>query len=115
MGEFFTSLIFLFGAGFVWIGVSIQKRMVGALESTLHGLLPICANCKKIRFAGADPETQNSWAPVEQYLVKTTHVQFSHGICPECIRQLYPEMAGEEIDGGGKETARAPGTGCGPS
>jgi len=92
VGEFFTSVIFLCGAVFVHIGISIQKRMILELESTLHGLLPICASCKRIRFAGADPQAQNSWESVEKYLTQTTKVQFSHGICPECMTKLYPEI-----------------------
>jgi hypothetical protein len=83
----------LCGAIFVAIGISIQKRMTGELETTLHDLLPICANCKQIRFAGADPEEQNSWEPVEKYITQTAKVRLSHGICPDCMFKLYPEDA----------------------
>lgn len=52
---------------------------------TLHGLLPICASCKKIRDDGG------YWHQVESYISRHTEVQFSHSICPECRAQLYPE------------------------
>ena len=64
-----------------------------ALEEikTLRGILPICANCKKIR------DDQGYWQQVEVYVHDHTDAQFSHGICPECIRKLYPDMI-EELE-----------------
>ena len=53
----------------------------------LSGLLPICASCKKIR------DDQGYWQQVEKYLADHSNAQFSHGICPECTRKLYPEIA----------------------
>jgi two-component system, response regulator PdtaR len=52
----------------------------------LGGLLPICASCKKIR------NDKGYWEAVEGYFSKHTEVQFSHGICPECIEKFYPEF-----------------------
>lgn len=59
-----------------------------ALENvkTLSGLLPICANCKKIR------DDQGYWNQIEVYLQKHSDAQFTHGLCPECVRKLYPEL-----------------------
>lgn len=54
---------------------------------TLSGLLPICAHCKHIRDDGG------YWHRVEHYVQKHTHAEFSHGICPDCARKLYPEVA----------------------
>jgi CheY-like chemotaxis protein len=45
----------------------------------LHGLLPICAWCKKIR------NDTGSWQPVETYLREHTEAEFTHGMCPECL------------------------------
>lgn len=56
----------------------------------LSGLLPICANCKKIR------NDQGYWLQVENYISDHTGVEFSHGICPACMEKLYPEMALED-------------------
>ncbi len=60
----------------------------GALADvqTLRGLLPICARCKRIRDAIGD------WQPIEKYVEERTRASFSHGICPECIAKLYPDL-----------------------
>lgn len=50
---------------------------------TLRGIIPICATCKKVR-EGAD------WTRIDAYVQQHTEAQFSHGICPECLDQLYP-------------------------
>ena len=52
---------------------------------TLSGLLPICASCKKIR------DDKGYWNKLEVYLRDHAAVEFSHGICPDCARKLYPE------------------------
>ncbi len=54
---------------------------------TLSGLLPICASCKKIR------DDKGYWNQVEQYMKKHTGVEFSHSICPDCAKKMYPESA----------------------
>lgn len=51
---------------------------------TLHGLLPICASCKKIR------DDQGYWSSVEVYIKDRAEVDFTHSICPECRDRLYP-------------------------
>lgn len=53
---------------------------------TLSGLLPICANCKKIR------DDRGYWNKIEKYVAAHSQVQFTHGICPECAEILYPEL-----------------------
>ncbi len=52
----------------------------------LSGLLPICSNCKKIR------DDSGYWRRIEEYLSHHTQAQFSHGICPDCARKLYPDL-----------------------
>lgn len=66
-----------------------QEELQGALQNvkTLSGLLPICASCKKIR------DDSGYWTQVERYLTEHTQAQFSHGMCPDCFSQLYPEIA----------------------
>ncbi len=56
---------------------------------TLQGIIPICANCKKVR------DDEGFWHQVEAYVRERTLAEFSHGICPECFRRLYPEFANE--------------------
>ena len=51
-------------------------------------LIPICASCKSIR------NPMEDWLPIEHYLQQIHSVQFTHDICPDCIRQLYPKYAG---------------------
>jgi PAS domain S-box-containing protein len=60
-----------------------------AQVKTLSGLLPICANCKKIR------DDHGYWHQVEEYVRDHTEADFSHGLCPDCAQKLYPELFDE--------------------
>jgi CheY-like chemotaxis protein len=53
----------------------------------LSGLLPICSCCKKIR------DDAGYWSQVEAYISAHMDVRFSHGICPSCVREQYPDLA----------------------
>lgn len=53
---------------------------------TLSGFLPICARCKKIR------DDRGYWNQIEAYISKHSEAVFSHGICPDCARHLYPDL-----------------------
>ncbi|MBU2521318.1 MAG: response regulator [Proteobacteria bacterium] len=53
---------------------------------TLRGIPPICANCKKIR------DDKGYWNQIESYIHKHSEAEFSHGICPECMKKLYPDF-----------------------
>jgi AmiR/NasT family two-component response regulator len=57
-----------------------------AQAKTLSGLLPICASCKKIR------DDEGYWSQLETYIQEHFDIQFSHGLCPECVNKLYPEI-----------------------
>ena len=52
----------------------------------LCGMLSICAGCKKIR------NERGGWTKIEDFIEAHTNVEFSHGICPDCARDLYPEL-----------------------
>ena len=52
----------------------------------LRGLLPICASCKKIR------DNQGYWVQIEGYIRDHSEAEFSHGMCQECAKKLYPEF-----------------------
>ncbi len=54
---------------------------------TLSGLLPICASCKKIR------DDKGYWEQIESYITNHSEAVFSHGICPDCIKKLYPDLS----------------------
>jgi hypothetical protein len=62
-----------------------------ALEhiKTLRGIVPICANCKKIR------DDQGYWKQVEEYVRDHSEAEFSHGICPACMEKLYPGFSSD--------------------
>ncbi len=53
---------------------------------TLHGLIPICAACKKIR------DDKGYWNQIESYIRDHSEAEFSHSICPDCAKKLYPEF-----------------------
>ncbi len=63
------------------------KKLRQALDEvkTLKGLLPICAKCKKVR------DDEGYWQSVEKYISKKTDAKFTHSICPDCLKDLYPE------------------------
>lgn len=63
-----------------------RRRLQQALDEvrTLRGIVPICASCKKIR------DDKGYWNKVEKYISERTDAKFSHGICPECAKRLYP-------------------------
>jgi len=52
----------------------------------LQRLLPICANCKKIR------DEAGTWESLETYLTRVSHMALSHGICPECSARVLSQM-----------------------
>ena len=59
----------------------------------LEGLLPICAACKQIR------NERGEWELMEKYITTHSEAQFSHSVCPECARQLYPQYLDEPESG----------------
>lgn len=76
----------------------LLKKKIDELEKALsqvrrlEGILPICSNCKRIRLEGTDARNQDNWIQIETYVSKKTEAQFSHSICPECIKKLYPDI-----------------------
>ncbi len=64
--------------------VELQEAM--AKVKVLKGLLPICASCKKIR------NDEGYWQQIESYIRDHSEAEFSHGICPDCVKSLYPGL-----------------------
>jgi CheY-like chemotaxis protein len=70
-----------------------RKRLTEQLEKALaevkllSGLLPICAECKKIE------NDEGSWDRIETYISQHSEATFTHSVCPDCLRRLYPDMA----------------------
>jgi len=52
----------------------------------LQGFLPICSSCKKIR------DDKGYWNQIESYIRDHSEAEFTHGICPDCIKKLYPDL-----------------------
>lgn len=71
-----------------------DEKIVGAVVTfmdisevkLLRGMLPICASCKKIR------DDKGYWSQIEAYISQHSEALFTHGICPECGKKLYPEL-----------------------
>jgi len=65
----------------------LESDLRGALEEvrTLRGIIPICSYCKKIR------DDAGSWQQVEAYVSDHTEAAFSHGICPRCLQEHFPD------------------------
>ena len=71
--------------GILSIYVANLKRALREIR-TLEGLLPICSSCHKIR------SKDSQWHVLEKYITERTEATFTHSLCPDCARQLYPEM-----------------------
>jgi DNA-binding NtrC family response regulator len=69
-----------------------RRKLLTQLEDSmreiklLRGFLPICVRCKKIR------DDQGYWTQVDVYIRNHSEVEFSHGICPDCAHELYPDL-----------------------
>jgi hypothetical protein len=69
-----------------------RERLIAELQKALSeinklsGMLPICASCKKIR------NDEGYWEQIESYIRQHSEAEFSHSICPDCARKLYPEF-----------------------
>jgi PAS domain S-box-containing protein len=69
-----------------------SKNVIARLQEALNevqllsGMLPICASCKKIK------DELEVWQPLERYIQAHSGAKFSHGLCPDCLRKLYPDF-----------------------
>jgi hypothetical protein len=67
-----------------------QQKMIAELRQALaevkrlSGLLPICASCKKVR------DDKGYWQQIEDYISEHSEADFSHSLCPDCMKKLYP-------------------------
>ena len=94
-----------FNAGELRARVEVGRRMIemqdtladkveelrDAIEQikTLRGIVPICGHCKQIR------DDEGYWHQLEVYVRDHTEAEFSHGICPQCMKKLYPDLVKE--------------------
>jgi hypothetical protein len=83
----------------------VLQRRTGELKEalmkikTLHGLIPMCAYCKKIR------SDKGYWQQLEEYLTEHSEADFTHGICPECLKKMEMEV---EANADGTEPGALP-------
>jgi hypothetical protein len=78
----------------------LSEELKEALSTVkrLSGLLPICASCKKIR------TDDGYWQQVEVYVMDHTDAEFSHSLCPDCMKKLYPEVGRKQQKINSKDT-----------
>ncbi len=75
-----------------------RERLIRELEDaltqvrTLHGLLPVCSHCKKIR------DKRGNWEAMENYIQDHSEADFTHSLCPSCASDLYPDMYNGESE-----------------
>lgn len=80
------------GAVHLFTDITELKNTINELQkasdeiNVLSGLIPICTSCKKIR------NDAGYWERVEEYFTKHSNILFSHGLCPECAKKLYPDF-----------------------
>lgn len=73
----------------IWLtaGLILLHKQREEKVKHLTGLLPMCSSCKKIR------DDKGFWSRVEQYFEEHhADLQFTHGLCPACSKQLYPDL-----------------------
>jgi hypothetical protein len=66
-----------------------SAQLADALEriNLIEGLIPICSYCKSIR------NDEGFWSSVEKFIQEHSEVQFTHGVCDNCIEKHFPEVA----------------------
>ncbi len=66
----------------------VEEDLLSAQKDikTLKGFIPICASCKKVR------DDEGFWNQIESYISQRSDAKFSHGICPDCAKKLYPDL-----------------------
>jgi len=69
----------------IWLSMRLYKQI-----RLLEGFISICANCKKIK------TLENKWEQMEKYITEHSLAQFSHGICPDCAKELYPDFCNDK-------------------
>jgi len=75
-----------------------KENLINKLQETLSqvkqlsGFLPICASCKNIR------DDKGYWNQIESYIKEHSEAEFSHGLCPDCAKKLYPDLDRNDLD-----------------
>lgn len=88
-------LVFIGGSIFIIVGLivlnqqRVEQDLIDAHKeiTTLQGIIPICSICKKIR------NDEGDWDQLERYIQSHSEAEFSHSICPDCMKRDYPELS----------------------
>ena len=78
------------------IELSVKLQSANEQIKILHGLIPTCAYCKKVR------DDEGVWEQMESYISAHSEAEFSHGICPKCLKTYFPEYT----DGNSEQTVK---------
>ena len=97
---FMTTVVIILTVSVILIWRSDRKRrkVLGDLGKalthvkTLSGLLPICSSCRKIR------NDSGYWQLLDIYIGEHSDVEFTHSLCPDCARRLYPDIFPDSSD-----------------
>jgi len=90
-GIILSVLIALFA---IYREIKVEKRLIDEKNKlqnalveikTLRGIIPICSHCKQIR------DDQGFWKQIEVYIHAHSEAEFSHSVCPNCVKKYYPE------------------------
>ncbi len=74
------------GIAFLGAVCVIYTKLMLLRLKYLEGIIPICSSCKKIR------DDSGQWRQIESYIREKSEAEFSHGLCPECMKKLYPDI-----------------------
>lgn len=77
------------------LALYIQMKILAKIR-LLEGMMSVCANCKRIR------DSENHWSPIEEYIQKRSHADFTHTICPDCGVKLYGDLYLKAVNRPGK-------------
>lgn len=91
-----VAFVLLGGAVIALLGKRLLTSQAELVETRqevaqLEGILPICCFCKKIRREDGEEQNDDDWVAVEEYVRDRSDAEFSHGICPDCMRTHYPD------------------------
>jgi hypothetical protein len=73
-------------------GIEERERLITQLQDannqikTLTGIIPICMYCKEIR------DDKGYWNRLEKFIGENSTAEFSHGICPKCMKEKHPDI-----------------------
>jgi hypothetical protein len=88
-----SAILIVIGALIVALARDMRRlREASRRLREIERLLPICANCKKIRDDAGNPEDRTAWRSIEEYLRDNREMLFTHSLCPDCQKKLYPEI-----------------------